>query len=291
MFPNDLIAQLDKDQDSLKPAEKAVARVVLAEPEFALKSSNTEIARKAGVSEPTVTRFCRSLGCSGVRDFKIQLAASMARGTPYIHRTVNKEDGVLEIGHKTLESAEEALTNTRLQLNPETLENAIEALAKAKRIHFFGIGCGSGIVIQDAQWRFSRLGMEAHACSDGHLQQISALTATPHTVIVAVSHTGRTREILDSAALARSKGARVIAITSPKSPLANLCDIPLLFDIKEDTDIYIPSASRMAHLAVLDILSIGVFRKRGKEALTNLRRVKEHLAAQRVGDDYQPKTG
>lgn len=281
----DLISHIRSSLDTLRPAERRVANAVLMDLESATRSSIAELAARAEVSEPTVTRFCRATGCAGLRDFKIRLAQGLALGTPFLHETVRSDDETTELVDKVFEGVARGLERVREHLDPDALKLAIEAIARADRVNFHGVGGGSNVVAQDAQLRFFRLDMTANAFTDGHLQRMSASIVDEHDVVVAISHTGRTREVLESVLLARKHGATTIGITRPRSPLARVCNIALPVNAPENTDVYTPSISRLAHLVVIDMLTIGVAARRGPEVLSNLRKIKASLTELRVGDE------
>lgn len=279
---DDVVSRLWLYREGLRPAERKVAETILADLDFGMRASIADLAQRAGVSEPTVTRFCRALGCAGLKDFKLRLAQSLAVGVPYLHRSAQPEDDTGVLIDKVFDGVANALEIARRSLDPASMKAAILALSAARRVDFFGVGAGSGIVAQDAQMRFFRLDMAANAFSDGHLQLMSAAILEPGDAAVGISHTGRSREIIESLTVARSHGATTIAITAAGTPLAGACDIPILVHVPEDTDFYAPSVSRLAHLTIIDTLAVGVALRRGPKVLENLRRVKAALAGQRM---------
>ncbi len=142
------------------------------------------------------------------------------------------------------------------------MQTAVETLALADRIEFYGLG-GSGIVAQDAQHKFFRLGVPVVAYSDPSVHSVSASLLKPGCVVVAISQGGKTQDIIASVELALAAGANVIAITAAESPLALLATICLPMNLLEDEDLYAPIKSRMAHLAIIDVLAVGVALSRG----------------------------
>lgn len=284
----DIVARIREHKDELRPAERRVAEMILTDLPFATRASNADLARKADVSEPTVTRFCRAIGCDGVRDFKIRLAQSLAAGTLYVHRTVSPDDDLAVLAQKMVKGAADAMDQLLQQLDMEALRRSVEFLVECRQVEIFGVGAGSGIVARDAQLRFARLDMGASAQTDGHLQLIAAACAGPETVVMAISHTGRTRELIHAVKLAKKGGAKTVAITPSGSPLARSCDIVLSIRIPEDTDLYTPSLSRLAHLALVDILSVAVALRRGPRVVENLKRIKLALAGNRLDPHADP---
>jgi RpiR family carbohydrate utilization transcriptional regulator len=145
----------------------------------------------------------------------------------------------------------------------------VEAYEGARRIQFFGVG-NSGVVAQDAQHKFFRLGMHAVAYSDGHMQVMSASLLGPGDCVVVISNSGRTRDLMDACDLARKKGATTIVITASGSPLAAVGHIHLAADHPEGFDRYSPMVSRLLHLMIIDILATCVALRIGGDTLQPL---------------------
>jgi RpiR family carbohydrate utilization transcriptional regulator len=276
-----MLAQLRELRPSLSKSERKVADLVLAHPNTVVNSTMANVARQAGVSEPSVVRFCRTTGSSGFSHFKLRLAQSLATGVPYVHRDVNPNEPTADLAVKILDRSIAALIKMRHSLNPETLDRAIGLLADARRIDFYGSG-SSGIVAADAQHKFQPLGAPSVAYADPHLQSTSAATLKRGDVVVVISSTGRTRDMLQNVTLAIEAGAQVIGITPSDSPLARLCTLSLSADVSEDADIYIPMATRIAQLAIIDILAVGVALRRGPALINRLEQLKKILREKRV---------
>ena len=252
----------------------------------------------ARVSKPTVVRFCRSVGYDGLADFKRKLAGSVNEGVPFVHRAVDDGDKTADITVKVIDNAVSALLKYRNAAAAQALERAIAALAEAgrqrRRIEFYGVG-NSGIVAMDAQHKFFRLGVNASAVVDGHVQVMSATMLGPGDCAVVISNSGRSRDLLDAADIARRKGATVIAITASGSPLALEAQAPgqilLAADHPEDFDRYSPMVSRLLHLIIVDILTTGVALRLGPATLQPvLQEIKKNLRVRRYVSDSRPST-
>ena len=262
----------------LRPAERKVADMVLRDVDFAMRASITELAQRADVSEPSVTRFCRAVGANGLRDFKMQLAQSVAGGLPYASTAVARDDDIKTLLDKVGEAAVDGITHAREALDPVVVEVAIAALAGARRVYFFGVGSGSGLVAQDAALRFLRLDIAASAFVDGHLQRLYAGLLEPGDVAFAISHSGRSVEVNESIQIAKERGATTIALTNVGSRLAWLVDIPLLLRVPSAIDPHTPGVSRLVHLCIMDALAIGVALKLGPKTLEKMRHAKARLS-------------
>ncbi|WP_282038509.1 MurR/RpiR family transcriptional regulator [Halomonas alimentaria] len=286
MARHDLIDRIRQRLEQLNRSERKVADVILADPAAATGMSIATLAQASSVSEPTVNRFCRSFDAKGYPDFKIKLAQSLARGTPYVSQAVEPDDTAADYTQKIFGATIAALDTARRQTDAARIERVVDFLIQAKQIHFFGLGA-SGAVAQDAQHKFFRFNLPVTAYVDVLMQRMVASTCHTGDVVVVISWTGRTRELVDIARLARESGAVVLGITAPDSPLARECSETLEVATPEDTDYYMPMTSRMIQLALIDVLATGVTLRRGEDFLDHLKKIKESLQATR----YPGNTG
>jgi DNA-binding MurR/RpiR family transcriptional regulator len=282
--PN-LIPHIRSALESLRPAERKVADMVLSDVDFAMRASITELAQRADVSEPSVTRFCRAVGAHGLRDFKMQLAQSVAGGMPYASTSVARDDDTQTLFDKVSEAAIEGITQARSAIDPVAVNAALAALTGARRVYFFGVGSGSGLVAQDAALRFLRLDIAASAFTDAHLQRLYAGLLEPGDVAFAISHSGRSVEVNESMQIAKERGATTIALTNVGSRLAWLVDIPLLLRVASPVDPNTPGVSRLVHLCVMDALAIGVALRLEPQTLEKMRSAKARLSVDVVEGD------
>ncbi|MBO9686409.1 glucokinase [Roseateles chitosanitabidus] len=260
-----IVGQIRRARDSLSPAEQRVADHVLAHSRKVLNDPIAEIAKAASVSQPTVIRFCRSLGCEGLSDFKLRLASGLTGTVPVSHTQVTQDDSMVELGEKVLGNTASAILQVRSQLNRDMIDRSIELLLGASRIEFFAIG-HYGVVAQDAQFKFLRLGVACNAYTEPRLQLLAAQTLKAGDVAVLISSSGKLPELIAVADTARERGAHVLAITASQSPLAKKADAALIVDHVEDVATHLPMISRILHLLVIDMLAVGVAMRRDPEA-------------------------
>ncbi|MDP5253595.1 MULTISPECIES: MurR/RpiR family transcriptional regulator [unclassified Vibrio] len=268
--------KIQKNLDNFSKSERKVAEVIMASPQTAIHSSIATLAKMADVSEPTVNRFCRRLDTKGFPDFKLHLAQSLANGTPYVNRNVEEDDGPDAYTQKIFESTMACLDVAKNTLDPTQINRAVDLLTQAKRISFFGLGASS-TVAKDAQNKFMRFNIPITYFDDVVMQRMSCINCTENDVVVLISHTGRTKSQVELALLARENGATVIAITAKESPLDHASSISIRLDVPEDTDVYMPMASRIVQMTVIDVLATGFTLRRGNGFRNNLKRVKEAL--------------
>ena len=269
---------------SLAPAEQRVGKLVLADPRAFANLPITELADRAHVSKPTVVRFCRSVGYDGLSDFKLKLAGSVSEGVPFVHRSVDVDDKTADVLVKVIDNTVAAFLKYRNDASSFAIQKATDALAAAEangnRIEFFGVG-NSGIVAQDAQHKFFRLGVNTVAYSDGHMQVMSASMMGPGDCVVVISNSGRTRDLMDACDIARKNGATTIVITASGSPLASAGHIHLAANHPEGYDRYSPMVSRLLHLMIIDILATCLALRIGGKLQPLLKEMKNNLRNKR----------
>ena len=279
-----MLDRIKASLSSLAPAEQRVGKLVLSDPRAFANLPITELGLRSNVSKPTVVRFCRSMGYDGLSDFKLKLAGSVSEGVPFIHRSVDADDKTADVMVKVIDNTVAAFLKYRNDASSVAIEKAADALLATyhagKRIEFFGVG-NSGIVAQDAQHKFFRLGITSIAYSDGHMQVMSASLLGPGDCVVVISNSGRTRDLMDACDIARKNGATTLVITATGSPLAAAGYIHLAADHPEGYDRYSPMVSRLMHLMIIDILATCVALRIGPKLQPLLKEMKNNLRSKR----------
>jgi RpiR family carbohydrate utilization transcriptional regulator len=276
MHYENLIDVITNGLASLNKSETKVAQAILLDPEAATRSSIASLAKKADVSEPSVNRFCKRFKTAGFPDFKIQLAKSLVSGVRFVNRNVDEGDQVDSYTPKIFDSTINDLARVRDNISHKIVNDVVDQLIAANRIYFFGLGT-SGAVARDAENKFFRFNLPVSFHDDVLMMRMLASTGSPGDVFFVISHTGRTKEIVDIVQIAMKNDAMVVALTSPKSPLAMLSSISLEVDVPENTDEYMAMTSRIVHLVILDVLATGFTLRRGPEFLTHLEKIKSSL--------------
>lgn len=259
-----------------------MADFVLLDPASVLDMRISDLAARAGVSEPTVVRFCRAIGYDGFQAFKLQLARYLGSSGIYSQFSVSDTDSIADVSRKVFDSTIGSLIAVREDLDIAALEAAIGALARASRVEFYGFGA-SGSVAIDAQHKFFRLQVTAAAYTDPHIQHMSAISLKSDDVVVAISQSGRSSALIQSVKLAREAGATVIGLVPANTPVAELCAIPIHINVKENQHVFTPVSSRIAHLVVIDVLAMGLAQLRGSSLQDHLKRLNKSLKPLRAG--------
>ena len=279
----DIISCITDRFVELTATEKRIAQFILDDVQAATTLPIAEMAKLTNTSQASVTRFARAIGCKDVRELKVKLAQSLAVGQRFILDVPDLE-GVQGI----YETIINVLEMNRRALDPDALRRAVEWLSSARQILTIGMGGGSTICAQEVQFRLFRLGLPVVSQSDGLLVRMMCSAVSPNDVVLALSLGGYTQEVVESAAIARQYGAKVIAITPEATPLAENADLVLPLIVRENDYIFKPSTSRYAMLAMVDVLATELAVVNKAETKNRLRRIKLALDSHRGGADRQP---
>jgi RpiR family carbohydrate utilization transcriptional regulator len=277
----DILDQIRHKLPKLRKSEKKVADFVLEKADEAVRLSITELAQQCRTSEPTVIRFCRQLGLKGYLDLRLNLAAAHPSRHPILE-DVRATDNPVDIFAATMNAVIRAVNVTLREINLKIFSAAVDAMASASRWEFYGLG-GSGAVAMDAHHKFFRLGTPCIAYSDPHMQIMSAAQLGDKDLIVCISHSGSTKDLIQSAEMARESGATVVGIIGKaRSPLAAVCHYPLSVGSEEVAIRLAPMSSRLMQLAVLDALFVSVAMRMADSSAARLDKVKRALREKHV---------
>lgn len=279
-----LLEQIVRKKDDLRKSDKRVAEFILMRAQDAVDMTLSELAASSDVSEPTVIRFCNATGCEGFRDFRTKLARSLAFARSTSHTAISDDDDLTSIITKMFDYNLSNLNWAKSNLDTVEIKKAIELLLEAKRIEFFGFGA-SGIVALDAQQKFPLFGVPCGAPLDAHQMFMTAEMLNHGDVVVSISNTGHSMQIVRATEIAKRRGANTIGITGRhQSPLIQFCDIVLVLETLENTDVYTPTVSRLSHLVLIDILSTAVSLQKGKNHHNRIVEMKVGLSRFRSTD-------
>jgi DNA-binding MurR/RpiR family transcriptional regulator len=254
--------------NSLTKAEQKVADFVLLDTQESVYSSVTDLAEKAGVGETSVIRFCRKLGYRGFQEFKLAVAQTLSNVDEHVHGKIEESDDLDVIAKKITTQNASALQDTINMLQISTLQKAVDAFINARKIYFFGVGA-SGFTASDAKYRFMRLGYNVDHAADAHIIAMTAALAREEDVVVAISSSGSTKDIVDSVKIAKENNAFVICITNhARSPITYYADVILLVAGKESPLQGGAFSTKIAQLHVIDILSTITSMRKKERSIT-----------------------
>lgn len=262
MSNSNILQKIHQHRFNLRKSERKVCEYVLANLNEVIKMRIVDLAAAVDVSEPTVVRFCRGIGCKGFQDFKLQLAQHQARQKEFEAFEIADTDSTVDLGKKVFDATLATLSQVRDSLNPDAIEAAITALTRANRVVLYGFGA-SAAVASDAQHKFFRLQVSSNVYSDPHIQMMSAMSLDHNDVAIAISQSGQTSALIDAMRLANQNGACTISLAPSDTPVARESKIAINIDAEEEVEIYTPLSSRIAHLVVIDLLAVGVAKNIG----------------------------
>ncbi|MBU5626056.1 MurR/RpiR family transcriptional regulator [Oscillibacter sp. MSJ-2] len=270
-------SRVQEKLDSLSKKERETAEYMAAHQGQLIYASITELAELVGTSEATVTRVCVKLGYRGFQALKVSVARELVTPQEKIHEDLQPDAPAEVIIEKIFNSAIETLVMTQRAMDTTAVNRSIDALCSARRIVVLGNG-NSGAIAMDAQHKLLRVGLDAHAYTDDHLQMIAVSSLTAEDVVLAISHSGSSRNAADAARLARERGATVISITNNGiSPVSKLANIRLYTYSQETRYRTYAISSRMAELTIIDTLYTGVALKMGEQAIDNFEALEKAL--------------
>ncbi len=265
----------------LRAAEQRVADFILKHPDELIYLTVTELAERTNTSESTVVRLCQKIGYKGYQEFKIVLARDLVEPATAIYAAIEPGDDLATVKSKVFQANAQALRDTIEVLDDDELQRAVDALAAARRVEIYGVG-GSAPLALDAYHKLLKLGLHATALSDGDLMAMSSSLLATDDVALGISHTGASRDVTDALGRARSHGATTICITHrPSSPITKVSDVVLVTAAQQTAFRSDASSSRIAQLAVIDTLYVGVAHVNHERSLAMIERTREATASKR----------
>jgi len=252
-----ILDNLVNGQTQLSKSERRIAAIVLNNPSKVINQSISNLSIEADVSLPTVNRFCKKLGLDGYPALKIQIAQELSNTNRMLIENFEVDKDTPDIVKRVMSDIQSTVVNVGQNLDPKSIDAATNLIASAKSLTFFGLG-GSGPVALDGQHKFFRFGIPVVAHTDYINQRMIVSMMGEGDVLILISYTGRTEEIVKTAKIAKKNNIKTIALTTKDSPLAKVSSIALHVDAPLENNLHIPMTSRLAHLAIIDILSATV---------------------------------
>ena len=279
----DIISKIKEGLGHFSPAEDRVARLILAELNFAASASINELADKAEVSHASITRLAKSLGCDNVRDLKFRLTQSAAIGERFTNLEIVEKK---QLSH-VYTSIQEILELNAGLIDEAIVEQASSVVCNARHCLIFGVGGGSSMLAQECQNRLFRLDVLANAHNDPMMMRMAASTVNKDDVVICLSLSGVSPDVMDAAKIAKEYGAHIITVC-PDSELSQFADFHLPIKTQESDYIFKPSAARYVMMAALDILSSEVAMRNQRRSKEKLRRLKIQLDLHRNKNSDMP---
>ncbi|HGM6673569.1 RpiR family transcriptional regulator [Serratia marcescens] len=221
MNTGNLLLRLRQDLAGYSPTLQKLGNYLLAQPSRAVYLTITELARESATSEASVTRLCRHLGCKGYTEFKMALALSLQQSQPEATTRQSATENLVE-------ESVQALRDTGALLDPQALQQAADSLQRCASVQIYGVAA-SAIIGDFLHYKLLRLGKPAQLFSDMHRAAMNAASLSERDLLIVISSSGSTKDVLHAVALAKGRGARVIAVSNTqRSPLAKMADTLLV---------------------------------------------------------------
>ncbi|WP_232698228.1 MurR/RpiR family transcriptional regulator [Brevibacillus daliensis] len=274
-----MINKIENQMERLTKAEKKVAQYVLNHAELVPTMTIRELSSHAGASEASVVRFCKSIGMSNFQSLKLALVRDITRSDMNISdfSVIKQQDAPYELFQKVQYHNKTAIEEMSHSLDKKELEKAVEAILMTRNVIFYGLG-GSSVVALDACHKFRKIGYHSESTTDFHMMLPVVSNMKPGEVLVAISVTGSTKELVEIVRFAKKKQAIIIAITNgAKSPLYKEADIRLCTpDIEQDFRVG-SIASRIMHLTIIDALYVSIFNRIGESVLDRFTEIRQEV--------------
>ncbi len=278
---NNILEKIKEQKESFRDSEEKVANYILARWQEVLHLPITELAERIGVSEATIVRMCKKLGLRGFQELKIALATEKIQPIKTVHQAVQERDDLETILKKVFSANIRAMESTLNVISVKEIERAIDAILNARQLQIYGVG-GSGPVALDAQHKFMKTGIPTVAYIDSHMMAMSASILEPQDVVIGISASGSSKDIVEALELAKNRGATTIGITHyAKTPLDRVLDIKLSVSSEETFYRTESTSARIAQLSIIDTLYIGVALKRLDKMIENLKLTREAIVPKR----------
>ncbi|CDY78140.1 transcriptional regulator [Caballeronia glathei] len=276
-----ILTRIEGLRPTLGPASQRIADFIAQYSQDVIHMSVSDVAERTASSEGSVIAFCKSVGATGFQQLKILLAQELVQPVQIIHEDLEPDDAVETVVRKLFHSNIQTLHDTAATLDIKSVERAVSLLKAAERIEIYGIGSAAPIA-EDAEYRMLRIGLNAKAVVDSHVQAISASLAGPKVATLTVSHSGSTHETVDATRLARESGASTICITNVgKSPLRAYADVVLCTMARETRFRTEAMTSRLAQLAIVDVLVASLALTEYEKSVASLRHTFDVLSIKR----------
>ena len=272
-----IIIKLRSLNPSLKGSEKKLVSYIIDNAESIIYQSLNEVALKSKVSEATVIRFSRKIGLKGFQDLKLHLSRDIVSPVKSIHGDIEEGDDAKTIISKVFSSEIQTLQDTMEILDIKEIKKTVRAIENADNVVFVGVGT-SGPNTTDAYNKFIRLGLNCHCHTDSHLQVMAASLLKKGDVVIAVSHSGNTKDPIETLQVAKKHGAVTVAITNNSiSPITSIADIVLNTASRETRLRSEAMASRIAQTAIIDSLYTILAMKNMKKTMEVQRAIEESI--------------
>lgn len=281
---NDVITEIKTQYAFLTKTEKHIADFIIAEPNAFIKASMAELALKLNVSQGSINNFSKKFCPEGFSALKLVIAACPNKNGTEPYSIISSETPVKTVMELKIKESIEAFQNTHNANSEESLIKAAEYILRAKHIEIYGI-YHSGIVAKDFSYQLMRLGISASFKEDSLMCAVSASMLTYGDLVIAITSSGKTKDIIDAAKIAKENGATVLTVTCNRfSPAADLADTVLYTATSGMSESDKSDEIRLSQLMVLDTVCAYLRNKIDMGSKENFYRINKILNLHSVDD-------
>lgn len=264
-----ILKQLEEPNFKATKSDRVLIEYIKENIEDVVYKPISQISKESGIGEATITRFSKKMGYSGLHDFKVTLSREISglKNRNIINKSIENDEGVMESARKLFDSNIRILENTFNIIDGNDIEKATDMIINAKKVFFIGIGY-SGMTAEDSNYKFSRIGFNCMAIGSSHDMIMMAALMDEDDVVVAISHSGETDEIVKAVSIAKANGARIISVTEDKSSrLRDVSDVSLRYFSGESILETGSISSKLAQFFVIDLVYTQVVNERYAEVV------------------------
>ncbi len=282
----DVLGRIHRNMATLSKTQTKIASSILSYPRLFVEKPIEELVPWIGVSAPTITRFCRSMGCDGLRDMKLKIMGAMRVGARYLEHPV-PSSSFENLREQAAIRAQNGIADA-MRVPADVIEKAIDRLLNARVIYAFGSGGVSSWLVDEIQNRFFRLGLTVVPCRDGIMQGMFAATTRKDDVLVCCSLSGNNRIALEAMQIAQEYGAYCITLCPPGTGMEAAADLAVPVETHDEGDVLGPTAARYSMLFTIDLIAFGAAIRTSTTSTESLRRLKQQFVSHVDANEMRP---
>ncbi|QFP80151.1 MurR/RpiR family transcriptional regulator [Latilactobacillus graminis] len=256
-----ILDEIEQQYKHLSKQQRLIADYLLTYPKDVLSQTSKEIGERSGVSAATVVRFVQQIGLDNFSELKIAIATQLSSGKTVVDTVIEKNDTPKILSEKLAGVYESTVQKSYSMLNIDNLTKSLTLINKAKRVYLLGIGT-SGLIAYDLYHKFNRYGIKTFYETDAHMNLEFLANATEQDIVIAISYSGKTKEVLIGAEFAHNNGIPVVSITREDTALSLLSDICLFVPDNERIVRVAAVASKLSTMFIADLVFMGIMQLR-----------------------------
>lgn len=278
-----ILYQLDNPNFKVSKSDRMLLSYIKENAETFCTKPIATLAVNCGVSEATITRFVRKMGFASLQLFKLALAEELVDGKKQmvISKDISCNEDIQTTAKKLLANNIATLEQTVNFLNEELVEQSVQYIKDAKRVFFIGVG-NSGFVANDSAYKFMRIGMDAKGIDNSHLIMLQMALLTHDDVVIIVTHSGKSFEIMEAIRLIKQNGAKLIVITANKNTsMKDLADCCIFYESRNSMLETSSITTKLTQIFIIDLIYTQIvketidlsssFKRKTSEAINMLR--------------------